>query len=334
MIRGLVLGKFDGMHLGHEALIDFAKNKCDVLYVLLCMNDEKEVIPGDVRLKWLLERYRNDDKVVIRYTDKKLPYTSVSDREISKVWAEHLKKMFPDVSVFISSEPYGDYVAEYMNIEHIMFDQKRDNINISGTEIRENPVKYWDYISNAAKPYFVKKICICGTESTGKTTLTEILAKHFNTNYVPEWGRMIVSKSEETTMDDLLRIGTTHATDIIEKVKNSNKILFSDTDLNTTKMYSKYFFDTIPEYDDWVEEANKFDLYIFLENDAPYIQDGTRLPKEERDELRNYHFNYLNSKGLKIEIVDGNDWEIRTKKAIDIVNENFFNKKKITNFVQ
>ena len=325
MIRGLVLGSFDPTHLGHESLINFAKDQCDILYVLLCMNDDEEVIPGSIRLQWLLETYRNDSKVVIRYTNKKLPYTSESDREISKLWSVHLKTMFPEVEVFVSSEPYGDYVAEYMGIKHIMYNQIRDIVPISSTMIRNNPIKYWDYISNSAKPYFVRKICICGTESTGKTVLTETLAKHFNTNYVPEWGRQIVSNSMEVTMKDILNIGTTHAKDIIEKVKYSNKILFSDTDLNTTKMYSKYFFDEIPNYEDWVEEANNFDLHIFLENDAPYIQDGGRLPKEDRDELRNYHYNYMIYKGLKMEVVSGSDWDSRTKMAIDIVEKNFFN---------
>ncbi len=326
MIRGLVLGKFDGMHLGHEALIDFGKKHCDILYVLLCMNEDEEDIPGNIRLNWLLNTYRTDDKVVIRYTDKKLPYTSVSDREVSRVWAEHLKQMFPDLNVIFSSEPYGDYVAEYMGIEHIMFDQQREVVPISGTEIRNNPVKYWDFISKEARPHFVRKICICGTESTGKTTLTEILARHFNTNHVPEWGRRIVKASLETTIEDIVNIGKAHATDLIGKVHYANKIMFSDTDLNTTKMYSKYFFDKIPEYEDWVEEANTFDLHIFLECDAPYVQDGTRLPIEERNELRNYHYNYLKSKGLKMEIVTGTDWDSRTKKAIDIVEKNFFSK--------
>jgi HTH-type transcriptional regulator, transcriptional repressor of NAD biosynthesis genes len=330
MIKGLVLMKAEPLHKGHESLIEYAKKECDILYVLLCMNDEKETIPGPIRLKWLLETYKNDDKITIRYTDKKLPYTSKSDRKISKVWAEHIKKLFPDLNVFITSEPYGEYVVEYlgvqMGVKHINYDLTRTHVPISGTEIRNNPIKHWEFISDSAKPYFVKKICICGTESTGKTILTEKLARLFDTNYVPEWGRQIVRKSEEVTLEDITRIGTTHARDILEKVNSSNKILFSDTDLNTTKMYSKYFFDKIPEYEEWVENANNFDLHIFLENDAPYIQDGTRLPKEDRDKLRNYHYDYLTSKGLKIEIVNGTEWDERTQKAIDIVKKNFFNK--------
>lgn len=324
MTRGLVLGKYEPLTVGHMKLIEFAKSKCDILYVLLCMNEKCETIPGKIRLEWLLETYKNTDGIFIRYTKKDLPYTSVSDREISLLWSKHIKKLFSNLDVFISSEPYGEYVAEYLGIKHIMYDVDRKITPISATEIRNNPFKNWNYIADVAKPYFVKKICICGTESTGKTVLTEFLAKHFNTNYVPEWGRAIVKKSEETTIDDIKNIGRTHAIDILEKAKTSNKILFSDTDLNTTKMYSKYFFNTIPTYDDWIEKANNFDLYIFCDNDAPYVQDGTRLLKSERDELRNYHYDYLKSKNLKIEMITGYDWDERTKMAIKIV-ENFFN---------
>jgi len=325
MIKGLVIMKADPLHNGHLALIEFAKATCDHLYVLLCMNNEEEFISGKLRLNWLLNIYRKDDKITIKYTDKKLPYTSVSDREISKLWAEHIKELIPDLNVIVSSEPYGDYVAEYLGIEHVMFDLKRNITPISGTQIRNNPIKYWDYIPDVVRPHFIKKVCICGTESTGKTILTEKLANYFKTTYVPEWGRLIVKKSDETTIEDIKSIGHAHAVDIIGKTYYANKIMFSDTDLNTTKMYSKYFFNEIPEFSYWIEEANIFDLHIYLDKDAPHIQDGTRLPKDQRDNLAEFHYNYLIEKGVNMEVVTGTDWNERTQRAIDIVERNFFN---------
>jgi len=325
MIRGLIILKAEPISLGHEALINFAKEKCDLLYVLLCMNDEKETIPGYVRLHWLTDKYRDDYKVIIRYTDVKLPYTSVSDREVSKLWADHISKTLDNVDVVFASEPYAEYVAEYMNCGYVIFDEKRETVPISGTQIRENPFKYWDYISLVARPYFVKKICLCGTESTGKTVLTEKLSKVFQTSYVKEWGRDIIEHSDNTTIKDIMNVGKAHASGIIEEIKHANRILFSDTNLNTTKSYSKFFFDLEPVFDNWIEEANKFDLYIFLDKDAPYIQDGTRLSKEKRDDLGDFQYNFFKSKNLKMEVVSGTDWEERTQKAIDIVKKNFFN---------
>lgn len=324
MVKGLVLGKFEPFSVGHESLIDFARNNCDYLYVLLCMNDKFETIPGNIRLNWLLNKYGREKNIKVIYTDKKLPYTSESNRLISHLWAMHIKELVPDLNIIFTSEDYGDYVAEFLGIQHICFDKQRIKVPISGTIIRNNPVKYWDYISDIAKPHFVKKICICGTESTGKSILTEKLSRHFNTIYVQEWGRTIVKKSEETTIDNIIEIGKIHATDIIGKTYCANKILFSDTDLNTTKVYSKFFFNEIPIFDKWVEDANKFDLHIFLNSDAPYVNDGERLPKDKRDVLGEYHYDYLKNIGAKMEIVNGTDWDERTKKAVDIINKYFF----------
>lgn len=324
--KGLVIGKFDMFHIGHKALIEFAKKQCDVLYILVCMNDKREKTPGRIRLQWLLDEYAGDDKIVVKFTEKKLPYTSVSSRAISALWGNHIYDMIPDIDVIISSEPYGEFMAEWLGIKHVMFDEERKNIKISSSEIRKDVFKYWNFLPNVVKPHFVKKVCICGTESTGKTILTEILAKHYETNFVEEWGRKVVDTSETTTVENILKIGELHAKDILEKIKTSNKILFCDTDINTTKAYSKFLFNEVPVFEDWIEETNKFDLYIFLEKDSPYIQDGTRFPKEKRDELRNYHYEQLISIGANIKIIDGTDWDNRIRKSIGLLDEYFFNK--------
>jgi HTH-type transcriptional regulator, transcriptional repressor of NAD biosynthesis genes len=76
------------------------------------------------------------------------------------VWSEKLSEMFPSVDVIFTSEPYGDFVAEYMGIDHVMYDEQRISDPISGTKIRNNPLLYRNYIMPAAQTYFVKKICI------------------------------------------------------------------------------------------------------------------------------------------------------------------------------
>lgn len=317
---GLVFGKFSPFHIGHRALIEFAKSHCDKLYVLLCVSDN-DTIPAKLRLGWLLDTFKNDLDIEVRITDVKLPLVPYSSKLISKMWAQFLKSEFPDVNMICTSERYGDFTAEFMGVEHILFDTDREEFFISATKIRNHPFVYWDYIPDVVKPHFVKKICICGTESTGKSVMTEKLAKRFHTNFVPEWGRTLCPNTEECTIDILKEIGKAHAEDIRQKIVTSNKFLFSDTDLNTTKMYSYFLFNEIPIYSDWIEQANKFDLYIFLENDAPFVQDGTRLNKDKRDELRDYHYDYLISQGCRVEVVTGHDWNIRYEKAVRIIDE-------------
>jgi len=73
----------------------------------------------------------------------------------------------------------------------------------------------------------------------------------------------------------------------------------------------------------WIEDTNRFDLYLFLDNDAPYVQDGTRLPREERDKLQNYYLNVFKDHKNILYRISGSDWNERTQKAIDIVKMNF-----------
>ena len=273
------------------------------------------------RLGWLLDTFKDDLDIEVRITDIKLPLVPYSSKLISKMWAQYLKETFPDVTTLFTSERYGDFTAEFMGIEHNLFDNDREENFVSATKIRNHPFVYWNYIPDIVKPYFVKKICICGTESTGKSMMTEKLAKRYHTNFVPEWGRTLCPDTNKCTIETLEKIGKSHAEDINQKILTSNKFLFSDTDLNTTKMYGYFLFDQIPTYPDWVEQTNKFDLYIFLENDAPFIQDGSRMEKTKRDELRDYHYDYLISQGCNVQVVSGSDWEIRYEKAVRIIDE-------------
>lgn len=313
---GLVLGKFEVFHKGHESLIRFAKNNCDTLYVLLCSNPEIDDIPYNVRLDWLNQCFKNDTNIKIKHTDINLPYTSESSREVSKVWSNYIMKILPDVNIIFTSEKYGEYCAEYMNIEHMYFDPKREQVPISSSKIKSDTMKYFDYIVDSAKPYFVKKICICGSESTGKTTLCEYLAQYFKTNYVDECARDIINNTYNSTEDMLQQIILARANDMKEKIKHSNRMIFSDTDLYTTLSYSQYLFHKDLIVPEWIVEQNKFNLYLFLNHDAPYVQDGTRLSYEDRISLGEHHLKFFKDKGLNIQNVDGVNWEERNQKAI------------------
>ena len=132
--------------------------------------------------------------------------------------------------------------------------------------------------------------------------------------------REIVEVTDECTELQLQQIAALHAREINEKIKTANKFLFVDTDLNTTQSYSKYLFQRKLHVDDWIVEANQFDVYLFLEADAPHIQDGTRLNKQRRDELNIFHKNELKEYGINFELVTGN-WEERFEKSVSIIHK-------------
>lgn len=325
MKNGLVFGKFMPVHEGHLSLINFAKKNCDTLYVVLCYH-RKEVIAGEIRLKWMqeaLSNYSNIGLLPFEYDNDELPDTSESSVEVSNIWAKAFKKILPQVDVVFTSEEYGNYLADAMQILHIFFDKYRTQIPVSGSLIRSNPFKYWELICSVARPYFVKKIAILGSESTGKSTLTMKLANYYNIVYVEEAGRKIVEKTEYCTPGDLYQIATAHAKEITKQISKANKLLFIDTDLNITKSYSSFLFKRPMSVCQWQEEANESDLYFFLETDCPYFQDGTRLDKEQRETLSLSHKKTLLENRINYISINGNR-EDRLNRVIEIINAKYF----------
>ncbi|WP_276479487.1 AAA family ATPase [Paraflavitalea pollutisoli] len=324
--RGLVLGKFMPPHAGHRAMIEYALQFCEEVVVMVCVSD-KETIGAPIRMAWMEQSFAGDPRVLVRlvaYDEAVLPNSSVSSREISRLWADYIKDHFPGVAVFISSEPYGDYVAEYLGIEHRCFDRERKLVPVCASAILSNPFKHWELIAPAARPWFVKKICISGSESTGKSTLTERLGAWFNTAIVPEMAREVIETTEEVVFDDLLRIATLHAKTINERVLQANKLLICDTDVHITKSYARFLFDRELVVPDWIDEANRFDLHIFLNTDCTYVQDGTRLGEAERNRLSGYHERQLQEVGISYVTVGGN-WEERFVRTREILQHHFLN---------
>ncbi len=320
MKQGLVIGKFMPLHKGHEALIRFAALRCDELIVLLGVT-EGEPIPGHQRLKWLWETFRFEKNIRIEYTDDPLPDAPVSSRDVSLVWAAYLAKRFPAVRVIFGSEQYVGFLAQYMGIEHVFFDVARTSVPVSGTLIRKTPYACWDFLSSAARPYYVKKICIFGPESTGKTVLAERLAAHYKTLFVPEVARHIIDDAGgSVTYEIIERIGPAHAQAIIENTAKAQRFLFVDTDIEITRLFSDYYFGKVPRFAPWIDSANTFDLYLFLEIDTPYIEDPQRDSEHMREEFRKRLFDVLESKKADYEIISGS-WDERFHRAVAAIEK-------------
>jgi HTH-type transcriptional repressor of NAD biosynthesis genes len=252
------------------------------------------VIPYKYRLKWVLSTYLDDPKVQIIADTIKEP--DLRGDGLSGWWGMYVTQKFGRFDRVFTSEDYGEVFAKAMESEHWRFDQARNIVPISATLIRQKPLKYWDYINNFAKDYFVKKIAIVGTESTGKTTMCKKLAEHYNTVWVPEKGRELVPDTRQCSIEDLKLVASEHAKSIIRYTRLANKLLFIDTDLSITKSYSEFLFGEVPKVEPWIEKANEIDFYIYLAADAPYVDDGTRMEKKRRDDLDKSHHKLLDKK--------------------------------------
>lgn len=316
---GIVIGKFMPLHAGHIALLRFAADRCGRLIAVV--DDQPDhPIPAATRAEWIRQTFAADEHIEVHTTDEPLPDDPIPSREVSRVWAAYLKNKYPQATAIISSEKYGNYVAEYMEIEHIAYDPGRITTPVSGTAVRERPFRHWDMIAPAARPFFVQKVCVYGPESTGKSVMTVFLSRRFDTIFVPEMARAHLGERpvEELVREDFAAIGELHAREIIRQMPNANRLLFVDTDHLTTQIYARHYFDFTPDFPEWIAAANRYALYLFLDIDVPWVDDPQRDSWHCREEHRTLFLDELERANLPHVVISGS-WEERNRKAVSAI---------------
>lgn len=322
MIRAFVFGKFLPFHKGHKAMINFALSKCNYLSVLVCCSD-KENILDSLRKNWIEETFsceKNIEVKIFNYEEDKLPNTSVTSKNVSAIWATVFKELYPDYTLLITSESYGNFVAEFMNIQHLAFDIAKEIYPVSATAIRNNLFANWQFLPDSVKHHYVLKIVILGTECTGKTTLTKMLTEHYDCSMVLETARDLIPNSNDFTFDALHLVAHEHSKNIKNAVIGSTPLVIIDTDIHITKSYSKFTFGKDLNVSDEIHKINQANLYLYLNNDVNYIQDGTRLSYADRNILDISHRQILTDHNIDVVEIKGN-WEERLKNAVEQINE-------------
>ena len=167
------------------------------------------------------------------------------------------------------------------------------------------------------------KIAILGPESTGKSTLAEKLAKHFNTNFIPEFARLYLENFEgQYTENDVVEIAKGQFNLILEEEKKSPNIIIADTETIVCKIWVEYVFKHSNEAIDKILEQQNFDLYLLCNIDLPWVYDPLRENPnlEERKELFEIYKDTLTKMNVPFGIVSGNDEE-RVSNALDIIKK-------------
>ena len=169
------------------------------------------------------------------------------------------------------------------------------------------------------------KVVLFGPESTGKTTLAQQLAAHYDTAWVPEYMRTYLQEKwdqnkEVCTYDDLLPIALGQMQCENKRAKTSNKILFCDTNLLEIKVYAEVYYDgTVPESINKISLENAYDLYLLTYIDTPWIPDDLRDKPHEREAMFVRFKETLEKHQLPYKIIKG-DQRSRLEKAINIID--------------
>lgn len=145
----------------------------------------------------------------------------------------------------------------------------------------------------------IVKVVLFGPESSGKTTLSKLLARHYNTVWVPEYAREYLQNkwnNERKTCEnsDMLPIAEGQMKLENELAQKADQILICDTDLLETKVYSEEFYGGFVHPD--LQKAavqNTYDLYLLTYIDAPWKKDDLRDRPGQRTEMFNAFENAL-----------------------------------------
>jgi HTH-type transcriptional regulator, transcriptional repressor of NAD biosynthesis genes len=314
---GMILGKFMPPHLGHQYLVDFARNYVDRLTVLVC-SIQSEPIPGYLRYCWMREMF--PDVGVVHVTDEN-PQEPKEHPDFWQIWYDTICRVLPTGPDYVfASEDYGWKLAEILGATYIPVDHMRSTVNISGTKVRQNPIANWNYIPPCVRPYFVRRICIFGPESTGKSTLAQNLASHYNTVWVSEYARGLLDfKGGWCDFEDIPKIAKGQIASEDALARQANRLLFCDTDLLTTTIWSDVLFGECPQ---WIhDEANRrtYDLYLLLDVDVPWVDDSQRFLPHLREQFRDRCIQSLESRGRRFVVIRGS-WAERFELSVAAVD--------------
>ena len=140
-------------------------------------------------------------------------------------------------------------------------------------------------------PVNLIKVVLFGPESTGKTTMSELLAKHYDTVWVAEYAREYLQdkwNNERKTCEDadLIPIARGQIALENELALKADRILICDTDLLETKVYSEEYYGGLvhPNLDKYALK-NQYDLYLLTNIDTPWEADDLRDRPDQRQEM-------------------------------------------------
>ncbi|HMO34376.1 MAG TPA: ATP-binding protein [Lacibacter sp.] len=144
----------------------------------------------------------------------------------------------------------------------------------------------------------LRKIVILGPESTGKSTLCEQLAAHYQTLWCPEYAREYLLKhGTNYSFEDLLNIAKgqlqledSYTAQLSQRPTVSGQLLFIDTDMYVMKVWCEFVFNDCHR---WILDRiaeRRYDLYLLCRPDLPWVKDELREYPDEATRLRLYHY--------------------------------------------
>ena len=120
-------------------------------------------------------------------------------------------------------------------------------------------LRHWEHLEPCVRAHFARRVSVVGAESTGTTTLARDLAEHYQTVWVPEYGREYCENLQSAGLDLwTYQWRSPEFTEIARKqqeledalARQANRILICDTDVLATGIWHERYLGSVsPEVD-------------------------------------------------------------------------------------
>lgn len=320
---GLTLGKFAPFHKGHEYLVETALKEVDELYVIV-YDTSVTTIPLQVRAGWITALFPKVN--IIEAWDG--PQSYGNSDTVKKEQEDYILDKIGDLNVthFYSSEFYGEHMSEALGAIDRRVDESRHIVPISATTIRENTFMNRHFLSDLVYQDLIIKVCFLGAPSTGKSTISKVLAERYATQYMSEYGAEYWFENQiekRLTLQQLDEIAQGHIQREEQLLLKSNNYLFSDTCPITTYVFSKDYHGKVGEkLNAFAQQSERrYDLFFLCDTDIPYDDTWDRSGPQKREWFQRQIIGDLKERRLPYFVLSGS-LEQRIKKVADIL-ENY-----------
>lgn len=325
---GLTLGKYAPLHLGHQLVIETALREMDRLYVLVYDSPEYTRIPLKVRSDWIRKLYPEVRVIEGVAAPADVGYTP----EVIRIQDEYIRLQTTGLGIthFFSSEPYGEHVSLALGAINCQVDPGRCRVPVSATKIRRDPFAAREFIADEVYPDLITNFVFIGAPSTGKTTLVKFLAESYSTVWMPEYGAeywLANQQNHRLNLQQLVEIARGHLEREKNKLLQARNILFTDTNVLTTCVFSHYYHGkAAPELEDLAQNhARRYDHYFLCDTDIPFADTWDRSGPASRETMQTMIIDDLEKRKIDFTIVRGSV-EQRARQVAEKMQSGLFNK--------
>ncbi len=172
----------------------------------------------------------------------------------------------------------------------------------------------------------IKKIAIVGPESTGKSTMSQLLALHYKVSWVPEYARYYCENltAPYTLQDEVNMFYGQVALEDAILVTTESDFIICDTTFVTVKIWSDEMLGETPQLVLDALPKRPYDLYLLMDIDLPWQDDPLRDFPNQRAYFMDVWHKELRALNANYQLISGLG-DARAANAINAI-DNFLSK--------